>query len=107
MKVKLDTAKLDQIARKSQKRAEGIIKTAALEVESRAKQRAPVDTGALKNSLRATEREKLLWQVADGVEYGIFQELGTSRMPAHPFLVPALESIRDWFIEKTKGLATP
>lgn len=29
--------------------------------------------------------------IADGVEYGIYVELGTSRMSAQPFLVPSFE----------------
>ena len=32
--------------------------------------------------------------VADGVEYGIYQELGTRHMAAHPFMRPAVERIR-------------
>ncbi len=37
--------------------------------------------------------------VGVGASYGIYQELGTSRMPAHPFLVPAMEAERAAFVE--------
>uniref|UniRef100_A0A6H1ZDD2 Putative tail protein n=1 Tax=viral metagenome TaxID=1070528 RepID=A0A6H1ZDD2_9ZZZZ len=37
----------------------------------------------------------------DGVNYGIYQEFGTSRMAAHPFITPAIEHIRPAF---EKGL---
>jgi hypothetical protein len=29
--------------------------------------------------------------IADGVDYGIYQEFGTKRMAAQPFLIPAFE----------------
>ena len=35
--------------------------------------------------------------VKDGVEYGIYQEMGTSRMSAQPFMVPAVEAVRGGF----------
>ena len=31
------------------------------------------------------------YTIADGVEYGIYQEFGTRRMAAQPFLIPAFE----------------
>jgi hypothetical protein len=37
------------------------------------------------------------WVISDGVEYGVYQELGTSRFGARPFLFPAFE-------DKTKDL---
>ena len=34
----------------------------------------------------------------DGVEYGVYQEFGTSRgVPAHPFMTPAVEAVRPAF----------
>ena len=33
------------------------------------------------------------WIIRDGVEYGIYVELGTSRMSARPSLIPAVEVI--------------
>jgi len=44
--------------------------------------------------------------VADGVEYGLFQELGTSRMAAQPFMVPAVEAVRPGFVKAMKGQLT-
>jgi HK97 gp10 family phage protein len=51
------------------------------------------DTGRLSNSITAevqVHAEGPVCFVGSDVEYAIFQELGTSRMPAHPFLRPAL-----------------
>ena len=91
MTVRLDTAKLDRIIATFPKEAERVVKSGALFVEGFAANDAPVDTGALRNSIRAARRDDLLWWVSDGVDYGIYQELGTSRMSAHPFMVPAVE----------------
>jgi HK97 gp10 family phage protein len=53
---------------------------------------APVDTSALRTSIRFAKISRWKYTVGDGVHYGIYQEFGTSRMPAHPFLVPAVYS---------------
>jgi hypothetical protein len=44
--------------------------------------------------------------VADGVEYGLYQEMGTSRIPAHPFMRPAVEAVRAGFTQAMKGALT-
>jgi hypothetical protein len=35
--------------------------------------------------------------VHDGKEYGIYQEFGTRKMRAHPFMTPAAETVRPAF----------
>jgi HK97 gp10 family phage protein len=95
-RVTLETKILDSIIAECDKEAAAIVKAGAFAVEGQAKTKAPVDTGALKSSLEAEENgSPLRWWVHDGVEYGIYQELGTSKMSAQPFLVPAVEAVRD------------
>ncbi len=89
----LDTAKLDQIMAGLNFNTDQVIKWLAFQVEAGAKMRAPVDTGALRNSLQTEKVEDGVWRVRDGVEYGIWQETGTSKMPPHPFLIPACEQV--------------
>lgn len=65
----------------------------AIRVESAAKRLAPVDTGRLRSSITwRLERDSagLMAVVGTNVHYAPYQEFGTSRMPAHPFLRPAL-----------------
>lgn len=64
----------------------------AFQVQAGAANTAPVDTGALKNSIQAREANASKWLVEDGVTYGIFQELGTSRSTAKHFLGRATEA---------------
>ena len=103
MSVKLDTRVLDSIIASHRQEASVIVRGAAFSVEGEAKVRAPVDTGALKNSLNTSEINDLAYRVSDGVEYGIYQELGTSKMSAQPFMVPAVESIRKRWHEMWRG----
>lgn len=53
---------------------------------------APIDTGNLANSIdyRTDERASSV-SVGTPVEYGIYQELGTSRHRAQPYIVPAFQ----------------
>ncbi len=93
MRVRLDMSGLEELSRRSGKAFDQIIGRAAFDIETEAKKMAPVETGALRASLNAERVGEAHYIVSDGVEYGVFQELGTSRMAAHPFLVPAFEMV--------------
>lgn len=69
------------------------VQRVALEVMKDAKQFAPVDTGNLRRSITATG-DGTDWQVGTNVEYAVYQEFGTSRMRAQPFLGPALNAAK-------------
>jgi len=55
-----------------------------------------VDDRELQRLIHETGDE-VLYIVADGVSYGIYQEFGTIKMAAHPFMHPAVEKIRAGF----------
>lgn len=68
----------------------------AVQVDRRAKQHCPVDTGRLRASIAwrmARDASGLYAQVGTNVHYGIFIEFGTSRAPAQPFLRPAIAAL--------------
>ncbi len=103
--VTVDTSGLTRIAGQIDKRAADVIAKAAMDIESDAKQNAPVDTGALKASIfTAIENGGATAKVGPTVSYGIFQELGTYKMAAHPYLIPALEKVRASFLAAWKEL---
>lgn len=62
-----------------------------------AKQLCPVDTGALRDSIRkegaAGSRRRQVKAGGGGVAYAAFVEYGTARSPAQPFLHPAAKAI--------------
>lgn len=98
--IKIDTAKLDQITAEIQPRASKVVSTYGYLITSSAVKRAPKDTGYLANTIAAMSQliSPLLFRVQDGTEYGVFQELGTSKMAAQPFISPAIEEFRQRFV---------
>lgn len=98
--VRIDTKKLDEIAANLGRRRSDILGSVAAQVLAHAITLAPVDTGALKNSLHMEKQDQALgtdtWFVLDGVEYGIYQEFGPMNNKRvwkfKPFMVPATEA---------------
>ena len=62
----------------------------------------PVDTGALKSSIRVERDEELGWSVVvgdgDDTTYGHFVEYGTVHQAAQPYMTPASEQTRSPFL---------
>ncbi|MDQ5960160.1 MAG: hypothetical protein QG592_1242 [Pseudomonadota bacterium] len=86
-----------------------VVRKAAFDVEGQAKNRVPVDTGALKSSiLTEIENGGLAAEVAPHENYALFVELGTRRMSAQPYMIPAADAVRPAFIaaceQMLKGL---
>ena len=77
---------------------------AAHDIEAQAVARAPVDTGHLKNTIAASGGG-LSWRVDSPAEYSVYQEMGTSKMAAHPYMIPALEAVRPSYIAAMRTLA--
>jgi HK97 gp10 family phage protein len=89
-------------------------------VRTEASRRAPRRTGKLASSIvaeiRSKSRDRAEISVGPGKEafYGMFVEMGTSKMAAQPFLRPALDesraeveaSVRDELRKRILGVAT-
>lgn len=76
-------AKNDAIAR--------ALEAIGIQAEGDVAELAPVDTGRLKDSIthEVDESEEAVY-IGTNVEYAAYQEYGTSRMKAHPFLKPGI-----------------
>lgn len=61
------------------------------DAKANAKRMAPVDTGALRNSIDYEVTEDSRLYLYSQVDYGAYVELGTRRSPAQPHLRPGLE----------------
>lgn len=108
MNIKVDTRALDGFLADVEPKLAPVVKKHAFAIQGKAQQEAPVDTGALKNSIIAEEQSPTKWTVSDGVEYGVFQELGTSRgVTAKHFLGNAAETEADAFFSDVAGAMKP
>lgn len=66
----------------------------AFQVETKAKEYVPVKTGRLRASIMTEHVRKFYWLIGTNVSYAPPQEFGSSRNKPHPFLRPALQSIK-------------
>lgn len=69
------------------------MKLASAFVQGEAKRRAPKDTGRLYKSITKEVRregKESVGIIGTNVEYAIFQEYGTSKMSAQPYLRPSI-----------------
>lgn len=104
--VTVNVAGLTKLGELARLNLEEALELEAAAIVADAKERAPVLTGALRDSLTAEKMGDLEWEIHDGVSYGILQELGTSKLPAQPFLTPAMDMARERFGERVaKALA--
>lgn len=90
-------ADIRKAAKGTGQRAQIVIRKTALDIEATAKNLVPVDTGNLKGSIGHSDLRKLGRSGSLGVEigptasYGLFVEMGTSRMAPQPFMGPAAD----------------
>jgi HK97 gp10 family phage protein len=115
--VYLDTSVLDKITEELKPRAKKIVNTYGLLMTGDAAKSAPVGTpestgipgyvgGTLRSSVTSESQMTgdMQFTVSDGVDYGLWVEMGTSRMAARPFMLPAVEKWRQQFLDAFSGL---
>lgn len=99
MKIEVVYNKMPRIGPKTHRLVKQVVEKTTRDLESSAKARAPVDTGALRNSITSEFPQELTGEVSVGVEYGAYVEYGTGKMAAQPYLTPAADQIRQPFIK--------
>ena len=67
------------------------LQRSALRVERKAKMKAAVDTGFMRNGIFVARVGMLRYKVMAPAGYSVFGELGTRKMKAQQFLGPAVE----------------
>lgn len=78
----------------------------ALDCEAAAKRRAPVDTGALRNSIGTSiAGDRMSAEIGPTVNYAPYQEYGTSRMAAQPYMGPALDEVTPGFMSAMEQIS--
>lgn len=71
------------------KQVEDAVAKTALDLQADAVQRAPYRTGNLRASGYARPAGAMTWMVGFSAPYALFVELGTYKMRAQPYLIPA------------------
>lgn len=116
--VSFDTSDLNALAASFTKGGENIGKLAqvvvrktALDIEADAKAFAPVDTGNLRSSISHSDLRTvgqggvLEAEIGPTANYGIYLELGTSRMAPRAYLGPALDRRTPQFVQAMEDIA--
>lgn len=90
--------KLDMLAKSFPGVVKAAINESALNIQTGAKRLSPVDTGRLRSSITIESfNDGLAQRVGTRVNYAAYQEFGTVKMKAQPFLFPAAEAERHKF----------
>lgn len=90
-------------------KAAAVFRKTIHDIEADAKTLSPIDTGALRNSISSDitgsgSFTAMTGEVGPTVDYGIWQEIGTSRMAAQPYLAPAFDRRVPGFLEAIVGI---
>ena len=104
----VEDARLRQLSAELEHRLENVLDVASHGVERRAKdiviQKDIIDTGATLGSIQPEPAGRLARRIGPSTVYAIFLELGTHRMAARPFMIPALEEERGSLIAAVKDV---
>jgi len=68
-----------------------VLRKSALRIERKAKIKAAVDTGFMRNGIFVARVGMLRYKVTSPAGYSVYVELGTRKMKAQPFLGPAVK----------------
>jgi HK97 gp10 family phage protein len=93
-----------QLAARLPEAVRTIVQETIFAIETTAKIRVAVDTGALRASIISEMTDETAGQVATNIEYAPYQEYGTSKMAATPYMTPAAENERRHFMNKMSDL---
>lgn len=88
----------DRAAAKAEVGVEAAIVKAAADVVKDARNRVPVKSGALRNSISASIKGNKA-TIGPTAFYGRFVEFGTAKMEPQPFLLPAAEAVEPQLVE--------
>ncbi len=102
--VKETVEKLRTYSQKKQKQISHLVLKSGLRVEAEAKRRAPVRTGALRNSIRSEMEDEFTAVIGAYMPYAIYVEFGTRKMEARPYLRPAVEVVEPEFKKELKAI---
>ena len=84
-------------SRKVLEQSEKVVKNNTERLKASAKEKAPVDTGFLKNNITSSYPDRLEGHVKSEAAYSGYQEYGTRFQTGKPFMRPALKEVEPQF----------
>lgn len=90
-------ASLDKVGPRTGALGQTVVRKTAKDIEATAKNKVPVDTGNLKNSIGTSDLRtvgtsgSLSAEIGPTADYGEWVEIGTSRMAPQPYMGPAAD----------------
>lgn len=98
IRVGIITNRFGELGTRLPQRTADAIRAAVDETAQQARQRAPVDTGELRDSIQGRVINQFSGEVVATADHAIFQEYGTRFQPAQPYLTPAAEAVRPQYL---------
>lgn len=90
----------------AQQATEDVMRTTLGKAQQKSKKLAPVKTGFMQNSIEVyiteSTKDRVMGEINAEADYSSFNELGTYKMPARPFVAPAVKASADWFYTTMK-----
>ena len=83
--------KVQNKPREARRAVSAELQRSVLRVERKAKMKAAVDTGFMRNGIFVARVGMLRYKVTSPAGYSVYVELGTRKMKAQPFLGPAVK----------------
>jgi HK97 gp10 family phage protein len=96
------TTKLRAYLLSSQTKVKAVVAGTLLDIESTAKELAPVDTGLLRSGIHANITGTYAGSVTSEAKYAVHVEFGTRKMAAQPHLYPAYFQHKAAFLANLK-----
>jgi HK97 gp10 family phage protein len=93
-----------EIAAKLPQATGEVVQKTILAIETQAKIKVPVDTGALRASIQTEMETETSGVVSTNQEYAAYVEYGTVNMAARPYMTPAAEGERSHFLDAMSKL---
>lgn len=86
------------------RQAAQVVSEAATDCVALAKVLAPVDTGELRDEIHTEAQGDLAADAVSSVPHSIFNEFGTVKMAAQPYMTPAAEEMHPRFLRRMASI---
>ena len=90
----------------AQKLTENTMRTTIGKAQAKSKALAPVRTGFMQNNIEVAITEsnpdRVVGQINAKADYSSFNEFGTYKMAARPFISPSVKAVTPWFFSAMK-----